>query len=124
MAFKRVRLPNGKFITRIIPESTPLRLQGFKPDEVWVMEGERKIVIYDMETKHLLNAIKFVEAKAKNMLAGASMGDKFEPRVFAMKAMVDEYPAYPNMVKELTRRLNGEKTHEEKTGHERELELE
>lgn len=117
---KRVRLPGGKWITKVLPESTPLRLAGFADDSIWVMADGRKIVVYDMETKHLLNAIKFVEAKAKNMLAGASMGDKFDPKAFAAKALVTEYPAYPTMVRELTKRLtNDAQAKEEESKHER-----
>lgn len=102
---KRIRLPGGKWLSRRLPESSPLRLQGAKPADVWEMGQGRRILVVDMETKHLLNSIKFVESMARNRLSGASMGEKFEPRVFALKAMTDEYPSYPTMVKELERRL-------------------
>lgn len=92
--------------SKVLPESTPLRLQGFTAEEIWNMGDDRRIVIYDMETSHLLNAVRFVESLAKQMLESASMADKFEARVFAKKALTTRYPCYPRMLNELEKRLS------------------
>lgn len=102
---KRIRLPGGKWISRRLPESTPLRLQGAKPADVWDMGQGRRILVVDMDTKHLINAIKFVEELAKRQLQNAGMEGKFDPRVFVFRALAEEYPSFPTMVKELERRL-------------------
>lgn len=120
---KRVRLPGGKWISKKLPESTPLRLQGFKPDEIWCMSDERKIVIYDMDIKHLLNAIKFVESRAEALMKANNMECRFDVKVFAKKVLAKEYPAYANMLKERDRRLSNEasQTTEEIAKHERDF---
>ncbi len=70
---KVVRLPDGRFITRKIVESDPVALANAKPEEIWTMaDGKsnsgktvytRQILVRDMETRHLINALKKVATR-------------------------------------------------------------
>lgn len=70
---KVVRLPNGNFITRKLVESDPVALANAKPEEIWTMNDgkshsgktvyKRQILVRDMTTSHLINALKKVATR-------------------------------------------------------------
>lgn len=72
---KVVRLPDGRFITRKIVESTVENLMKASPDEIWQTSDGRKIVAKDMELKHLMNAIFFMEKEATLKLQRLGIGE-------------------------------------------------
>lgn len=89
---KVVRLPNGKFITKVLRESNPFELAKAKPEEVWTTGDGCRLLIRDMETKHLLHCLRimFERAHSKMKIAG------LEPFVHSLVDVInggDDYRA-------------------------------
>lgn len=125
---KVVRLPNGNFITRKIVESDPAAIARAKPEEIWTMnDGKsnsgktnytRQILIRDMETSHLINAMNVLYRKEYVRLrsVGTPGLDITEPdknrnidTINAVKKILRETrPEYRTMEAELSIRLGRE----------------
>lgn len=60
---KRVRTDDGRFYTLKLRESDPAELAAASPDEIWTCGDERKLLVKDMDTEHIANALqKMIEA--------------------------------------------------------------
>lgn len=100
---KRVRIPGGNWISRVIPESSPEAIKNSAPAERWQTQG-CIVLVRDMETRHLLNAIKLIEAKAQNEILRHGLKDITKETV-AKTVLKDVYPQYPLMIAERDKRL-------------------
>ena len=122
---KTIRLPDGRFITRKVRESDPRALAAAKPEEIWTMnDGKshsgktqytRDILIRDMETSHIANALRILvqQAYSKMVMIGIvpkgnavefGAGDTYTPSDvldFAQQTM----PKFVALQKELNVRL-------------------
>lgn len=98
---KVVRLPGGNYVTRKLMESDPETLARAKPDEIWMAEGERPIVVADMELRHLMNVIRILERRAEGVMK--EFGIKGDVHQFA--GQLDR--RYLTMTDELSRRASG-----------------
>lgn len=61
---RRVRLPNGKWITRKLAESPPELLATAKPEEIWTTSEGTRIRFRDMEASHLVNCLRILTQQA------------------------------------------------------------
>lgn len=122
---KVVRLPDGRFITRKLVESDPVALAKAKPEEIWTMnDGKsnsgktnytRPILIRDMETSHLINAMNVVyrreyEKLRKTGTPGFNIIDpdknkNTNTRNIVTKLCLETVPVYKTMHDELAIRL-------------------
>lgn len=65
-----MRLPGGKFFTRpAAVESRPEDVARAQQDEVWLTADDRLILISDMDMRHLLNAMRTLERRAKAIMS-------------------------------------------------------
>ena len=95
-----VRTPGGRYITRKLMESDPETLARAKPDEIWMAEGERPIVVADMELRHMMNVIRILEKRASDVM-----------KEFGIKGNVSQFAGqldrrYITMCEELRRRAD------------------
>lgn len=106
---KRTRTSGGHWITRTIRESSAADLARAKPGEVW-QSKDGPILIRDMETRHLANAIRVLETRAAKVAAdhpSDSIREQLLQLDSATKARI-MFPIYENLWNELTRRLKQE----------------
>jgi hypothetical protein len=105
---KVVRLPDGRFITRKLVTSDPFALAMAQPDEIWETSDGRRIVAKDMELKHLMNAIFFMEKEATEKLKRLNVGEpETKEQRAAFKKAFDQTvrPQYAKLREELEIRL-------------------
>lgn len=107
---KRVRLPGGQFITRKLPYSDPAEVARAKPEEVWKTGDEREILVKDMETTHIVNAMKRMMETALREMSALNiypvMVDQNSRVAGAAKYCCEKRPVFKTMQDELKRRLN------------------
>lgn len=117
---KVVRLPSGKFITRTYRESSAADLAKASPDEVWTTAEGCKLVIRDMETTHIMNALRQLYERAHNKLKEAkltpvlgTLGDLISSSPEHMRrvhaAAMEMFPHYVKMLEEMEIRLGTRK---------------
>lgn len=105
---KVVRLPDGRFITRKIVVSDPASLSFASPDEIWEMSDGNRVVVKDMDLKHMINAIFWCEKKATEELKRLGVGEpENETQAEAFKSAFNKIvkPQYHKMRDELEIRL-------------------
>lgn len=114
---KRVRLPGGGFITRKLYYSDPAEVARAKPEEIWKTGDEREILVKDMETTHIVNAMSKMMESGWNEIVRIGVapiaGVMFETestRESRAKATAaycyEKRPVFKTMQDELKRRLN------------------
>lgn len=122
---KVVRLPSGRFITKVLRESDPAALAKAGPEEIWTTADGCRLLIRDMETTHIMNVLKQLYERAHNKLKEARLttitgnlseliesGPEHMERV--NKAALDMFPQYRLMLEEMEIRL-GKRQREEPT---------
>lgn len=107
---KVIRLPDGRFITRKLVVSDPAALAQAKPEEVWTInDGKshsgktqytRDILIKDMDTDHLRNAMRTLLMRAGTEMATLKLRG-FSQHQYSMQTN----PKYVTMHAELEARL-------------------
>lgn len=101
---KRVRLPGGKWITRVLPESKLEDLATANPEEIWTTADGRKILVKDMDARHIANVIKTLKCRAATEIDKVNSVlalDEKAVATFADKA----FPIYKHLLVEFERKL-------------------
>lgn len=94
---KRIRLRGGKWITKVLPESNPAELAAALECEVWECGDGRKILVKDMDPKHILNVIATLERRVVQDCA------KFGTTPEKLAAAT--FPVYVKLHEEFAKRL-------------------
>lgn len=96
---KKIRLPGGKWITKVLPESNPAELAAALSDEVWECGDGRKILVKDMELRHVINVIRKLEERAEALLRQATGNSVIALNDGAIARMAQlQYPIYIKLV--------------------------
>jgi len=101
---KRVRLPGGKWITCVLPESKPEELAAASPDEIWQTGDGRKILVKDMDARHIANVIKTLKCRAATSINQVNPVLALDQN--AVAAMAEKsFPIYKRLLAEFERKL-------------------
>lgn len=98
---------NGRFITKTLWESSPEELRSAMKEEIWTTKDGRKILVRQMETRHIVNAINNLKLRAASAIRNLKL--ETEPHEYALQTN----PQYVVLFAELRKRL--EQTHGAKT---------
>jgi len=108
MPLKRIKLANGKWISRREPESSPLELNTAQPEEIWKTSNGRRILIKDMETRHIANVMAILETRCKP--TQARLREKLGADAPTLAQVTGEaYPSYRLMEAQLIERHSATK---------------
>lgn len=115
VSLQRVRLDDGRYITRKQSISDPVALTHAKPEEKWLMGNGLEILVRDMGTDHILNAMKGIYTREYDRLrkSGFPGTNIIDPekntnthvRNQVVKLCKESRPVYKTMADEVKRRL-------------------
>lgn len=101
---KRVRLPDGKWITVKLPESKPEDLAKASQDEIWTTADGRQILVKDMDARHIANVIKTLKCRAATSINQVNSVLALDEKAVATLAE-KSFPIYKRLLAEFERKL-------------------